>query len=552
MSGHLLLGVVRIYSKKVDYLFHDCNVVLTVLSKTFASIQLTLPEGARQAPVQSITLPNTFDLEALNLDDGIYHNGVEDIHQRNLEDITLTDQVPVMDQYVAISFDEDVALDTSHTEVLPDSGVRPIEEDTIPLSPLTDVAGFQDQSQGILRESPTSQPSRGAHPHNVHSPGATVVLGPSDDSAPHSEVMPDSGVKPMEDDTILQSPLMNALRESPTAQLTGGDHNHYLPSPVATVVLCPGDDSVPQATMPVELHRDANNDCNIENSPVNLGLRDGTEPNRDVDQTTNEKNFIEMVDDMATEGMPSSSQQHSGPPTPVHSQGAALDAQVGLGHSAPNLILRESPQDLQQKRRGRKRKQLFDEPIVLTNKFMRAALNNTRDLLRKRRDVPSSTLGTWKLNNSRRKEHIFDQPLLTGFFRNLLDISNKEYICSKPHLVTSEEDHADAWIDRSSPTNQIHEEPRATESYLVISEEDRVDAGDDRTPPANQTREEPRAATPPDSAPAMNMEIEHLRNIMLLLLSSPQLMMWALNSILKAIVVALLEEMTGHLFQLKD
>ncbi|KAK7257360.1 hypothetical protein RIF29_31281 [Crotalaria pallida] len=509
MSGHLLLGVVRIYSKKVDYLFHDCNVVLTVLSKAFASIQLTLPEGARQAPVQSITLPNTFDLDALNLDDAIDHNGVEDIHQRSLEDITLTDQVPVMDQYVAISFDEVqpylllTCIWTWHWIHL-----------TLKCCQIQGSDQWKrNQGQGILRESPTSQPSGGVHPHNIHSPGATVVLGPSDDSAPHTEVLPDSGVKPMEEDTILHSPLTNALRESPTAQLTGGDHDHNLQSPVATVVFSPGDDSVPQATMPVEVRRDANNDCNLENPPINLDLKDGTEPSRDVDQTTNEKNYIEMVDDMATEGMPSSSQQHSGPPTPVHSQGAALDAQVGVGHSAPNLILRESPPDLQQQRRGRKRKQFFDEPIVLTNKFMRAALNNTRDLLRKRRDVPSSTLGTWKLNNSRRKEHIFDQPLLTGFCRDLLDISNKEYICLKPHLVTSEEDHVDAGIDRSSPTNQIHEEPRATGSHLVIYEEGHVDAGDDRTPPANQTREEPRAATPPDSAPAMNMEIEHLRNI---------------------------------------
>lgn len=75
MSGHLLLGVVRIYSKKVDYLFHDCNVVLTGLSKAFASIQLTLPEDARQAPFQSITLPDTFDLDAVNLDDEPDHNG---------------------------------------------------------------------------------------------------------------------------------------------------------------------------------------------------------------------------------------------------------------------------------------------------------------------------------------------------------------------------------------------------------------------------------------------------------------------------------------------
>lgn len=75
MSGHLLLGVVRIYSKKVDYLYHDCNIILIGLSKVFPSTQVNLPEDARQAPVQAITLPKTFDLDAMELDDDMYSEG---------------------------------------------------------------------------------------------------------------------------------------------------------------------------------------------------------------------------------------------------------------------------------------------------------------------------------------------------------------------------------------------------------------------------------------------------------------------------------------------
>ncbi|OIW11742.1 hypothetical protein TanjilG_10944 [Lupinus angustifolius] len=420
MSGHLLLGVVRIYSKKVDFLFHDCNTVLTGLSKAFASIQLTLPEDARKASVQSITLPNTFDLDALNLDDGIDHNGIEDIHLRSLADITLTDQIPVaMDHYVAISFDE------VHPNIL-------LTCITLPQSPSMDVAGFQDRGRSIQRESPTAQFTGSDHPHDLQSPRATVVLGPIDDN------------------------------------------------PQATIVLGPTDDSAPHATMPVEVIRDVNNDCTLEYPLVIPDLGVGTEPNRDLDQTMKEKDHNEMVDDWAPEKMPLLSQQHSGPSTSANSHGAAVDAPVGEGHSALNLMLAESPPNQQQQRRGMKRKQFFDEPIVLTNKFMRGALNNTRDILRKRKGMPSSTLGTWKLNNSRRKEHIFYQPLLTAFSRDLLDISKKEYICSKPHLGISEEDHVDAGIDRT-PTNQAPEDPRAT--------------------------------TPPDTAPTLDMEIERLRNI---------------------------------------
>lgn len=40
--------------------------------------------------------------------------------------------------------------------------------------------------------------------------------------------------------------------------------------------------------------------------------------------------------------------------------------------------------------------------------------SNVSEKKRDRSDVPSSSLGTWKLNNSQRKEDIFNQPLLTG------------------------------------------------------------------------------------------------------------------------------------------
>ena len=66
MSGHLLLGVVRIYSKKVEYLHHDCNAVLNGLRKAFVSIDLSLPENAMQAPPQSITLPENLNLDAFD------------------------------------------------------------------------------------------------------------------------------------------------------------------------------------------------------------------------------------------------------------------------------------------------------------------------------------------------------------------------------------------------------------------------------------------------------------------------------------------------------
>ncbi|CAK9154912.1 unnamed protein product [Ilex paraguariensis] len=125
MSSHLLLGVVRIYSKQVEYLYHDCNVVLIGIRKAFSSVEINLPEDASHAPFYSVTLPNTFELDALDLDDDYYHDWFQDNHLRSQEEITLPDdQIPIgRDAYIVVTFDE-VAMTTEVNE-------RP-NEDSIP------------------------------------------------------------------------------------------------------------------------------------------------------------------------------------------------------------------------------------------------------------------------------------------------------------------------------------------------------------------------------------------------------------------------------------
>lgn len=71
MSGHLLLGVVRIYSKQVDYLHHDCNVLFVSLRNAFRHVNVNLPENATQAQFNAITLPETYALDALDIDDDL-------------------------------------------------------------------------------------------------------------------------------------------------------------------------------------------------------------------------------------------------------------------------------------------------------------------------------------------------------------------------------------------------------------------------------------------------------------------------------------------------
>lgn len=66
--GYFLLGIVRIYSKKVEYLFNDCNKVL-IQVKGFVFSEAKSPRTkAMAAPVSPITLPKRFELDAFELD----------------------------------------------------------------------------------------------------------------------------------------------------------------------------------------------------------------------------------------------------------------------------------------------------------------------------------------------------------------------------------------------------------------------------------------------------------------------------------------------------
>ena len=69
VSGHLLLGVVRIFSKKVTYLLTDCSEALVKIKDAFrAPGNVDLPQGATTRRYEDITNPDHFDEMDLEAD----------------------------------------------------------------------------------------------------------------------------------------------------------------------------------------------------------------------------------------------------------------------------------------------------------------------------------------------------------------------------------------------------------------------------------------------------------------------------------------------------
>ncbi|GJN35102.1 hypothetical protein PR202_gb23835 [Eleusine coracana subsp. coracana] len=149
LSGHLLLGLVRIYSWKVNYLFQDCNRMVTTIRTAFASVQVDLPVGADHAPFESITLPATLNLDDLDLDDALSQlNTPDNNHQKTLDQITLSDER----EYVMIDLDAEVGLEPPVQEPIAEVASKNANEEipiypspgNVPLNYETPTVGAQD------------------------------------------------------------------------------------------------------------------------------------------------------------------------------------------------------------------------------------------------------------------------------------------------------------------------------------------------------------------------------------------------------------------------
>ncbi|KFK32213.1 hypothetical protein AALP_AA6G212200 [Arabis alpina] len=412
MSSHLLLGVVRIYSKKVEYLFRDYTLLHSWLAKAFVSSQVDLPEDARQAPVESVTLPQALNLDDFNLEDDDTLEREFDNHLRSQEDITLTDQIPTgIDPYVAITFDEDII-----SESIP----MDIDQSTEPVS------GRPGETDVDMAYEPEPNNDRGDSSAGLD----TGTYGPRNDT----EELPE-------------------FREPGPSNMT----EPLNLSPERNNANSPG--SVPE----IEIMRDAAHD----RSPVSQPSFAAHQPNisieqtESLDETLNEKEpSIRGIDEEVLNSRgPSTFELRSGSPgSPGSGEGRG-----NFGHPSPQLALQPSPPPAQPQARPRKRKH-FDRVTVLTNRIMKQRLDNPSDTRRERKQMPSSKVGVWRLNNNQSKnDRSFNEPLLTGFSDALRSVFEKDCVSSKPYLAVSDETVAEP-TSVSSPTREAEAESNPTSS----------------------------------------------------------------------------------------
>ncbi|KAG0476694.1 hypothetical protein HPP92_013535 [Vanilla planifolia] len=140
LSSHLLLGVVRIYSKKVNYLFHDCSEALLKIKQAFRSTAVDLPPEESTAPYNSITLPETFDLDNFELPDSAFLDRCDFVCAERFGDEDTSQ--------IGLELDEELFMDKNislqHNEVSLDSKVSGLHmgENSVPSTSMTIDAQF--------------------------------------------------------------------------------------------------------------------------------------------------------------------------------------------------------------------------------------------------------------------------------------------------------------------------------------------------------------------------------------------------------------------------
>ncbi|KAJ3803183.1 Rec8 like protein-domain-containing protein [Lentinula aff. detonsa] len=169
LSGQLLLGVVRIYSRKAKYLLDDCNEAMSKIKMAFSRGIVDMAEEQLVANKNAITIQaNAFDFDMMPDDDWL-QDFDEDRpapthghHQARIDDITL----PPTDTFEPLDFDND-QFDLGPTDGIGsqdfldlglDFGDAPIESEKG-----ADESMSVDGSVGVGRDAASHRDSIGDH-----------------------------------------------------------------------------------------------------------------------------------------------------------------------------------------------------------------------------------------------------------------------------------------------------------------------------------------------------------------------------------------------------
>uniref|UniRef100_A0A0D3GY60 Rad21/Rec8-like protein N-terminal domain-containing protein n=3 Tax=Oryza TaxID=4527 RepID=A0A0D3GY60_9ORYZ len=389
LSGHLLLGLVRIYSWKVNYLFHDCNRMLSTIRTAFASVQVDLPLHADHAPFDTITLPDTFRLDDINLDDAIRLIDTPDNHRKSLDQITLAEG-----DYLMIDLDEDARVELSAPGQSSHMGPEPTDEERLP--PFHIDFGPSDN----MDEEISVDPSQGNNSEAVN----TSNINQADKAPDLPEIMREAPFEGPE----LNLPDIDEVNNDPmdVTEESSPFVSKNITPPALERTISPGQGGLSGTSIPNARGSTSTTYDNIEDViPMDIGMPDfRIEPS--PPRVQDEMNAQPVQGEMNAQ--------------PVQDEMNAQPVQDEMNaHPA------------QDKRRIR-----YDNEIVFSNAYMKRQIDGgeLHRLVSKRRKLPQAAVDVWKFNRIRQKDGFLLDPLVHGMCATLRQTYERTF----PHVIDPE------------------------------------------------------------------------------------------------------------------
>nr|ABO43674.1 RIX4-1 [Oryza sativa Japonica Group] len=389
LSGHLLLGLVRIYSWKVNYLFHDCNRMLSTIRTAFASVQVDLPLHADHAPFDTITLPDTFRLDDINLDDAIRLIDTPDNHRKSLDQITLAEG-----DYLMIDLDEDARVELSAPGQSSHMGPEPTDEERLP--PFHIDFGPSDN----MDEEISVDPSQGNNSEAVN----TSNINQADKAPDLPEIMREAPFEGPE----LNLPDIDEVNNDPmdVTEESSPFVSKNITPPALERTISPGQGGLSGTSIPNARGSTSTTYDNIEDViPMDIGMPDfRIEPSPP-----------RVQDEMNAQ--------------PVQGEINAQPVQDEMNAQPVQDEMNAHP--AQDKRRIR-----YDNEIVFSNAYMKRQIDGgeLHRLVSKRRKLPQAAVDVWKFNRIRQKDGFLLDPLVHGMCATLRQTYERTF----PHVIDPE------------------------------------------------------------------------------------------------------------------
>ncbi|XP_008807559.2 sister chromatid cohesion 1 protein 2 isoform X1 [Phoenix dactylifera] len=440
--AQLLLGIVRIFSKKVDYLYHDCNEALTNIRKSFMPSQRIVQNEAIAKPRHNVMQTKK-----------VIH--VPDQRVNIAKEATSTAPIEAMRasyNHVTITVPERFELDSFDLDISDECETAKSHEQTIAQDDWTDE---RDQTFFLNEQ---------YHRETViHAEFDSACFTPVDDVLP-SHMMDI-------DFTISQIYNLNSMG------VRGGKtrgHSQHIEESGSFAGLAAMESLGPN------VH---NVESDHQVHPLKLQEMTPSDPDKNI----HAKELQKPVEPIMLHQILSSNHEKTQilvggdskatSPSKTHDR-TYLPCDLGL--ASPKFTVR-TPAKRERPPMLRKRKKLFDETIVLSNEALRQGIHDASSLIFKRRKAPHTYLDAWKADIIANLQQTFMDPLVpctSSELKALFQNKSSDYLSSQKTLA---EYHTEAGNAQNGIPNKSADNEETCQERIIETPATEVFADEPRT-----------------------------------------------------------------------